>query len=77
MEKKLLNFLHHVDFEQSGLKLNDLKRITNEKKVMYDHSIDKKRHRWGEGQKLETIKLEEMPKYIKENFEKYRTWLDI
>ena len=46
------------------------------KKVMYDHSIDKKRYRWGEGQKLETIKLEEMPKYIIENFEKYRIWLD-
>ena len=27
--------------------------------------------------KLETIKLEEMPKYIIENFEKYKTWLDI
>jgi len=76
LEEKLLNFLHHVDFEQSGLKLNDLKRIINEKKVMYDHSIDKKKYRWGEGQKLETIKLEEMPKYIIKNFEKYRIWLD-
>ena len=77
LEKKLLNFLHHVDFEQSGLELKDLKRLINEKKVMYDHLIDKKKYRWGDGQKLETIKLEEMPKYIKENFEKYRTWLDI
>ena len=27
--------------------------------------------------KLETIKLKDMPKYIKDNFEKYKSWLDI
>ena len=43
LEKKLLNFLHHVDFEQSGLELKDLKRLINEKKVMYDHLVDKKK----------------------------------
>ena len=26
LEKKLLNFLHHIDFEHSGLKSNDLKK---------------------------------------------------
>ena len=48
-----------------------------EKKVMYDHTIDKRGHKWGEGEKLQTITLEEMPKYILENFEKYKSWLDL
>ena len=47
-----------------------------EKKVMYNHSIDKKGNKWGEGEKLLTISINEMPKYIKENLEKYKPWLE-
>ena len=77
LKKKLSNFLHHVDFEKSGLDIEDLKRLMSEKKVMYNHKLDKKKHKWGEGEKLQTITLEEMPKYILENFEKYKTWLEL
>ena len=38
--------------------------------------VDKKGNKWGEGIKLQSTKLEEMPKYIIENAEKYRPWLD-
>ena len=44
---------------------------------MYNHTIDKKGYKWGGGEKLQTTKLEEMPKYIIENFEKYSQWLDL
>ncbi len=80
LEKKLLNFLHHIDFEHSGLNANDLKKLINEKKVMYNHNIDSKRtehDKWGEGKKLQKIKFEEMPKYIIKNFDKYKLWLDL
>ena len=30
LEKKLLNFAHHYEFEESGLKINDLKKLTLE-----------------------------------------------
>jgi len=76
LKKKLSNFLHHVDFEKSGLEVEDLERLMNEKKVMYKHKIDKKGYKWGEGEKLQTIGIEEMPKYIIENLEKYRPLLD-
>ena len=76
LEKKMQNFLHHVDYEQSGLKLNDLKKFMKEKKVMYDHSMDKKGNKWGEGKKLQTTRIEEMPEYILKNIEKYKYWLD-
>ena len=77
LEKKLLNFLHHVDYEHSGLKLDDLKKLMREKKIMYNHSIDKKKYRWSEGEELEKIKIEEMPEYIIKNIEKYKSWLDL
>ncbi len=77
LELKLKNFLHHVDYDQSGLELKDLKRLIKEKKIMYDHSVDKKGHKWGDGIKLKSIKLEEMPKYVSDNKEKFKQWLEI
>ena len=32
LEKKLLNFAHRYEFEQSGLKINDIKKLIEEKK---------------------------------------------
>ena len=72
----MLNFLHYVDYQESGLKLDDLKKLMKEKKVMYDHSMDKKKDKWGEGEKLIATKIEEMPEYIIQNVEKYKSWLD-
>ena len=77
LENKLLNFLHHVDYQQSGLSLEDIKRLMKEKKVMYHHSIDKKGNKWGDGEKLEKINIDEMPKYVIENTKKYNSWLEI
>ena len=77
LELKMLNFLHHIDYKQSGLNLEDLKKLIKEKKVMYNHAMDKKENKWGEGEKLETLNVEEMPEYILKNIEKYKSWLDI
>jgi len=77
LEKKLLNFLHHVDFEKSGMSLNRLKKLMDDKKVMYNHSIDKRGNKWGEGEKLQAVELDEMPEYVSKNLEKYKPWLDL
>ena len=76
INKKLMSFVHYRDFEDSGLKLEDLKKLINEKRVMYNHTIDKKDFKWKEGEKLETLQLKEMPKYISDNYDKYKLWLD-
>ena len=46
LEKKLLNFAHHYEFEVSGLKINDIKKLIAEKRVMYDHNVDQKAYKW-------------------------------
>ena len=43
IHKKLLTFAHHQDYENAKLSLLDLKKIVEEKKVLYDHSKDKKK----------------------------------
>ena len=76
LEKKLSNFLHHVDYEHSGLELKDLEKMMNEKRVMYNHAMDKKSNKWGQGEKLKKININEMPKYVIENADAYKAWLE-
>jgi len=77
IEKKLLNYTHHYEFEQSGIKLEDLKKKVSEKKIIYDHSVDQKGYKWGSEKTLKKIQLSELPIYLSENLEKYKNWLEI
>ena len=77
IEKKLLNYTHHYEFEQSGINLEDLKKKIEEKKILYDHTMDQRKYKWGSEKKLTAISLNKMPDYLKENYKKYSTWLEI
>lgn len=76
LEKKLLNFAHHYEFEQSGLKLTDLKKLIKEKRVMYDHSVDQTGYKWSGKSILKTVNNNELPLYIRNNIKKFKDWLD-
>jgi len=77
LEKKMQNFLHHIDYESSGLNAKDLEKLIKEKRVMYNHALDKKENKWGKGKKLEPSEIKEMPQYIAENLMLYKEWLDL
>ena len=76
LEKKLLNFAHHHEFENSGLNLNDLKRFVKEKRIIYDYKADQKKYKWSGETKLKTINDADLPEYIFLNKSKYSNWLD-
>ena len=74
---KLLNFAHHFDFEESGLQLEDLKKMILEKRVMYDHSQSQdSTNKWSGKNKLKKISTFDLPKYVNLNIDKYKQWLD-
>ena len=77
IQKKLLNYTHHYEFETSGLKLKDLQNKIDNKEIIYDHSQDQKGYKWGSKNVLKKIELSEMPAYLNENYKKYANWLDI
>ena len=77
IEKKYLNFLHHQDFEDSGLKLDDVKKMVRNKKILYDHSADQREFKWKGSVNLKKVALTEMPEYLNENYKKYSKWLEI
>ena len=75
---KLNSFLHNVDFKMSGLKLNDIKKMVSEKKIMYDHFADqRKSDKWNSQIVLQPLDLTLLPDYISKNKEKFKDWLDI
>ena len=76
LEKKLLNFAHHYEFEKSGLKINDIKKFMTEKRVVYDHNVDQKSYKWSGKSKLKKIENNSLPTYISSNLDKYKNWLD-
>jgi len=73
---KLSNFLHHLEFEKSNISQNDLKNIVKEKKIIYDHSVDKKSNKWNASISLITVPDSELPEYLVQNREKYNDFLD-
>ena len=76
LERKLLNFAHHYEFEESGLKLNDIKKLLAEKRVMYDHTIDQKGYKWSGKSILKNLDVNHLPEHVFTNIEKYKDWLD-
>ena len=76
LEYKLLNFAHHYEYEESGLKREDLKKLIQEKRVMYDHNVDQSGYKWAGESKLHKISNSNLPDYINLNNSKYKEWLD-
>ena len=75
LEKKLLNFAHHYEFEESGLKLDDIKKFISEKRVIYDHTADQKSYKWSGRSKLIKTDIKNLPSCINENLKSYKDWL--
>jgi beta-1,4-mannosyl-glycoprotein beta-1,4-N-acetylglucosaminyltransferase len=76
LEKKLLNFAHHYEFEESGLKTDDLKKLIVEKRVMYDHNVDQKGYKWSGKSILKNLNVNFLPAHVSSNPDKYADWLD-
>ena len=76
LEKKLLNFAHHNEYEESGLNINDIRKYISENRVIYDHNIDQRNFKWSGDQILKKISNDLLPSYVSNNIEKYKDWLN-
>ena len=76
LEKKLLNFAHHYEYEDSGLNIDDIRKLIKEKRVMYDHNIDQKGFKWSGKSILKKFDVNLLPKYVSSNADKFSDWLD-
>ena len=76
--EKLTNFGHHDEFELSGLTVDDLKKKIKEKKVFFNHFMDKEKYkeRWEYDYELKKIENNLLPEYLANNLKKFNEWFD-
>ena len=70
------NFLHHLEYEESGLNIESLRKLIAEKRVMYDHNVDQKGYKWSGKSILKKIENSLLPEYVYINLNKYSDWLE-
>ena len=73
---KMRNFLHHLEYEESGMKITDVKKSILEKKIIYNYLADSKETKQNNGGKLEKLNLNDLPEYISKNTSKFQEWID-
>ena len=76
IDYKMKNYLHHLEYEESGLKIEDVEKIISEKRVIYDLGADKRVKKWNSSTNLITEDEKFLPEYIKENKKKFLSWLE-
>jgi beta-1,4-mannosyl-glycoprotein beta-1,4-N-acetylglucosaminyltransferase len=76
IDHKMKNFLHHLEYEESGIKVEDIEKIISDKKVFYDHNADKKKKKWNASISLVKEKDSSLPEYVLKNKTKFKEWLD-
>ena len=76
IEHKLRSYLHHREFDQVSLSVDEIDNLIKNKKAIYDLRVDKKVNKVGNGVVLNNYNLNKLPKYINENLDKYKIWLD-
>ena len=76
IEYKLKSYLHHREFDEQSLSVEQIQNIIENKKAIYDLKVDKRVNKIGDGSKLVKIKFEKLPIYIQQNKHNYMKWLD-
>jgi beta-1,4-mannosyl-glycoprotein beta-1,4-N-acetylglucosaminyltransferase len=76
IEHKLKSYLHHREFEEEPLSIDQIDGIIKNKQAIYDLKVDKTVNKVGSGSKLVNYSIDKLPVYLKENKENYKEWLD-
>ena len=72
---KLESYLHHIEFDQKPLSTSEISEIIKNKTAIYNLSVDQRENKVG-GDKLEKYPMHKLPKYLQDNFKKYKEWID-
>jgi len=74
LEKKYLNDENHAEYELKKNSYQKIKENIERKVVPYNYKVDKNSNQRFNETKLDSVNLNYLPKYIKDNVEKYKEW---
>ena len=75
IKHKLKSYLHHIEFDKNPLTTDQIDEIIKDKIAVYDLSADQRKNKLG-GNKLENYPIQNLPKFLINNLEKYKEWID-
>ena len=76
IDHKMRNYLHHLEYEESGLGVKNIENIISQRKIIYDHNVDKKGEKWNSTIKLEIESDLNLPEYLLKNRFKLKDWIE-
>ena len=76
IEHKLRSYLHHREFDQVSLSIEEIDELVKKKQAIYDLRVDKRVNKVGNGVILENFEMKKLPNHINNNIDKYKNWLD-
>jgi len=76
IEHKLKSYLHHREFDENPLSVEDIEKIIKDKHAIYDLTVDKTINKIGNGNKLKKFEFKKLPIHIQKNKDIYKEWID-
>ena len=77
IHKKELDTEHHDEYRASKKTPEKIKDLIRRRVIDHDHLADSRENKFGNEFPLLQLGIDKMPKYIKENQIKFRSWLDL
>ena len=68
--------MHHQEFDENPLSLEQIEYIIQNKTAIYNLGVDQRQNKFGSGPKLTKIEKNEIPEYLKNNSDIFSKWLD-
>ena len=76
IEFKLKSYLHHREFDENPLSVEEINDLIKNKQAIYDLKVDKRVNKIGDGSKLEKYPIHKLPKFLQDNLNDYKEWFD-
>ena len=76
IEFKLKSYLHHREFDENPLSVEEINGLIENKQAIYDLKVDKRVNKIGDGSKLEKYPSDKLPRFLQDNLNSYKDWID-
>ena len=76
IEQKLKSYTHHREYDLNPIGIKNIAQRIKNRESVYNLSIDKRVNKFSKGVKLKVLDEIELPRYLVDNKEKFKNWLD-
>tara|TARA_B110000305_G_C19276609_1_gene557163 strand:- start:133 stop:1002 length:870 start_codon:yes stop_codon:yes gene_type:complete len=76
IEHKLRSYLHHKEFDDVPLSVQEIDKLVQSKRAIYDLKVDKRVNKIGNGSILKKFEINKLPNYIQANQNNLKDWID-